>query len=532
MSGVRGQSSIEAPKHSYWVEPGRILAGRYPGARSEARTFDRLEDLLTVGVSWWIDLTCHGELEPYDALLPPTALVDAKRPVVYSRHPILDHGLPTDALQMTRILDEIDRALAAGHCVYVHCHAGIGRTGLVIGCYLARRLGDGQQALARLTQLWGESTRRYEFPRTPETDEQTDYIRRWCAVSAALSLDPVASPLEDLAVRMRDRYQGLLYGLALGDALAVPAQARMAGTFMPIRDLLGGGPFELPRGAWTDDTAVSLLLADSLLDQQGFDADDYRRRLRDWQQRGLGSATGQCVGITAHTAHLLNQSSEAVGRSTADRWRLDREPLLGMGMVAAFGLADPEAALDLAERIARLTSDAPLVVDACRYVTALVIGALQGMTADELLSPTFAPLPGLWSRRPFTPEFLAVLAESPLPTRSPSELAPLAGGAMIASVRLLRESLAQRNPFRDAVLSIVNLGQEADFNSALVGQLAGALYGFSSIPPHWSASLMQHDRISLIADRLLLTALTEVTASGSVPPKEAATQRPINRTAR
>jgi ADP-ribosylglycohydrolase len=523
VSGVKAKP-LDAPKQTYWVEPGRILAGRYPGARTEARTFDRLDDLMAVGVSWWIDLTCHGELEPYDALLPPTALVDAHRPVVYSRHPILDHGLPTDALQMNRILDEIDRALADGHCVYVHCHAGIGRTGLVIGCYLARRLADGERALAALTQLWRDSSRHREFPRTPETEEQADYIRQWCEVSAVLTHEAVSFPFEDITAHMRDRYQGLLYGLALGDALAAPAQARTAGTFMPIRDLLGGGPFDLPRGAWTDDTAMPLMLADSLLEHPGFDAEDYRRRLRDWQRLGTDSATGQCVGITAPTVSFLNQESAVDGSSSVERLRLNREPLLGMGVVAASHLVDPEAALLLAERLARLTHDAPMVVDASRYIAALVLGALQGASAAELLSPEFCPLPELWVRHPLTPAFLAVLAEDPQQARTASEWSALAGGTIVDTVRVLRWCLSQGRNFRDTVLCAVNLGHDADINSALVGQLAGAIYGFSSIPPHWSVALMQRDRISSVADRLLLAALTDVSAAPIVPM---AADRPV-----
>jgi ADP-ribosylglycohydrolase len=182
-----------------------------------------------------------------------------------------------------------------------------------------------------------------------------------------------------------------------------------------------------------------------------------------------------------------------------------------MGVIAASHLMDPEAALLLAERIARLTHDTSVVIDTCRYVTALLIGALQGARADELLEPDFCPLPGLWTKYPLTPELAAVLAENPAQERSPSQWAALAGGNIMDSLRVLRWSLGKGRNFRETVLSAVNLGQDADINGALVGQLAGALYGYSSIPSHWAATVMQRERISAVADRLLLSGLTSPT---------------------
>src|SRR3954447_20437504 len=110
-----------------------------------------------------------------------------------------------------------------------------------------------------------------------------------------------ASDVLDAARSLRDRYQGSLLGLAVGDALAVNTQFGKPGSFAPVGDLLGGGPFDLPRGAWTDDTAMALLLAESLL-ERGFDAHDQVSRYARWQREGYGSAAGQCVGISANVA--------------------------------------------------------------------------------------------------------------------------------------------------------------------------------------------------------------------------------------
>ena len=80
---------------------------------------------------------------------------------------------------MEQILSQIRGALSLGRCVYVHCRAGIGRTGLVIGCFLAEEEGNGKSALKRLNRLWQQSARADSWPRVPQTREQADYIRRW-----------------------------------------------------------------------------------------------------------------------------------------------------------------------------------------------------------------------------------------------------------------------------------------------------------------------------------------------------------------
>ena len=90
---------------------------------------------------------------------------------------------------------------------------------------------------------------------------------------------------------LRDRYRGMLLGLALGDAVAAPAQHRRPGTFTRIGDLSGGGPFELPRGAWTDDAAVPLIIAESLVEADGLDRRDVDRRLGAWQPIRRRSST-------------------------------------------------------------------------------------------------------------------------------------------------------------------------------------------------------------------------------------------------
>jgi hypothetical protein len=163
--------------NSYWVRPGRLLAGEYPGARDNRQSRQRLRRLLEAGVTFILDLTEAGEygLESYVDLLRGEALA-LGREVEHQRMPIQDRGTPTSG-QMMRILDTIDTALGAGQTVYVHCYAGIGRTGTVVGCYLVRDGTSGQAALDEIAHL------RQEIPSgwatSPETGAQRRMVRDW-----------------------------------------------------------------------------------------------------------------------------------------------------------------------------------------------------------------------------------------------------------------------------------------------------------------------------------------------------------------
>lgn len=164
--------------NTYWVQPGRLLAGEYPGAADEAQAATKLAQFLACDIDFFIDLTEQGELSTYASQLQAIAIQHGKN-VVHRRFSIPDESIPASAAQMHDILRCLRQALTEGHVVYVHCYGGIGRTGTVIGCYLREELGNTEAALKELALLWQQMEKKTRWPTTPETREQLDWIKGW-----------------------------------------------------------------------------------------------------------------------------------------------------------------------------------------------------------------------------------------------------------------------------------------------------------------------------------------------------------------
>jgi protein-tyrosine phosphatase len=163
--------------HCYWVEPGVLLAGEYPGAKYGTSPEDKLAALLDAGVRVFIDLTEDSEpLAPYEAPLGELARA-AGLDVVYERHPIRDVSVPDEPARNRGVLAALARGRAAQQVAYIHCWGGIGRTATVVGCLLREQGLDGDAALERIRSLREGTTK--AFRESPETAEQQEYIRGW-----------------------------------------------------------------------------------------------------------------------------------------------------------------------------------------------------------------------------------------------------------------------------------------------------------------------------------------------------------------
>ena len=168
--------------NSYWIIPGRFLAGEYPGAKDEEEARAKIRRFLQAGVTRFIDLTHPGEsnLRPYAGMLAEEAQrLEGGRPgktVSHTRLPIDDMSTPSLA-EMGRIQAVIQKALRDGETIYLHCWGGRGRTGTVVGCYLVEQGIPGEQALEQV-RTWRQVTDKAHLP-SPETYAQQAMVLNW-----------------------------------------------------------------------------------------------------------------------------------------------------------------------------------------------------------------------------------------------------------------------------------------------------------------------------------------------------------------
>jgi len=161
-----------------WIQEGRLLAGAYPSTDAHEEECGLLTKHLDAGVTFFLDLTEEGEMVPYAKHLPAHHPVSGV-PVVYKRIRMPDGEAPHSVRDMNQILDVIDSAMAEGHVIYVHCRHGVGRTGMVVGCYLVRHGMTGEMALEELSNLWRCRSDGVGAWRIPEGSEQRRYVVRF-----------------------------------------------------------------------------------------------------------------------------------------------------------------------------------------------------------------------------------------------------------------------------------------------------------------------------------------------------------------
>jgi ADP-ribosyl-[dinitrogen reductase] hydrolase len=298
-----------------------------------------------------------------------------------------------------------------------------------------------------------------------------------------------------------DRYRGAILGLAAGDALGTTLEFTTPGEFAPIADMVGGGPFNLRPGEWTDDTSMALCLAQSLLECGAFDPVDQLARYLRWKREGHNSSNGRCfdVGGTVMKALARFERFSEPWSGSTDAYSAGNGSLMRLAPVPLFFAHDPELAIANAALSSKTTHGHPEAIDACRYMAGLIVGALRGRTKDELLLTTFSPVPGIWMASPLAPAIARVANGSYLQEEPP---VIRGDGYVTRSLEAALWAFAKSTCFEDGALLAVNLGEDADTTGAVYGQLAGTYYGVSSIPSRWRSILAKLDLLESTAARL------------------------------
>ena len=289
-----------------------------------------------------------------------------------------------------------------------------------------------------------------------------------------------------------DRYRGALLGLAAGDALGTTIEFCPPGTFEPVTEIVGGGPFHLRAGQWTDDTSMALCLAESLIECRGFDPVDQLRRYVDWWRNGHLSCNGRCFDIGNTTESALSafeRSGRPSGRTAPDS--AGNGSIMRLAPIPMFFAHNMDAAVDFGAQSSATTHAASEATGACRYMAALIVRALLGAAKEEVLS---LRLPGE------LPGGIARVANGSFKTAHPPEIKGT--GYVVDSLEAALWAFNNSDNFADGARLAVNLGDDADTTGAVYGQIAGSFYGTSGIPERWIDILAEKDLIISFATRL------------------------------
>lgn len=297
------------------------------------------------------------------------------------------------------------------------------------------------------------------------------------------------------ATKHRDRARGALLGLAVGDAVGTTVEFRAPGTFAPVRDMGGGGPFRLQPGQWTDDTSMALCLAESLVECGGHDPADQMRRYLRWWREGYFSATGRCFDIGGTTRSQLARFAKTGEPHDphVDEEAAANGSLMRLAPVAIRWSHDPRAVSEQAAASSRPTHPARRPVDACRLLASMTAALIRNESADQVFAPRF------WSQDELH-EAVAAVARGSWRGKQPPVIT--GGGYCVAALEAAIWAVAGAEDFREAILRATNLGNDADTTAAIAGQLAGAMHGSSGIPQEWLHQLALRERIESLADAL------------------------------
>ena len=536
--------------NSYTVPGTRLTAGEYPGAKTPEEAAARLAAFMDAGVSTFVDLTAPADhLEPYEQVLRDIAVgIHAER----LSFPIKDVSI-TDDERMCRILDAIDSELAADRTVYVHCWGGVGRTGMVVGCWLVRHGMSGEEALAEVTRLFEQMTPKKlarHASGSPETSEQREMVRGWRdAEERVRGARAISSP------RIApERARGCVLGGAVGDALGAAVEFM---SWSQIRARFGADGIVDPAkaygrvGAITDDTQMTLWTAEGILrgiarsHERAFSGPHFtlptaylrwlytqdgvlpahieshiRERVlggRDLENGSSDLPTGWLLGISAL------RSQRAPGNTCLSALRArpigeyqhaenDSKGCGGVMRVAAAALVEVYEGVDTAEWAFEVGCDAAAFTHGhpTGWLTAgafaRMLSSLQGgETIEAAAGGAIKRLETEKDSREIIAAIEAALKLAKSKASSSAASIEKLGGGWIAEEALAIATFAAlraQGDFEKGVRLAVNHSGDSDSTGSMTGQMLGIMFGEKAIPARWLEALELREEIGVIADDL------------------------------
>lgn len=433
------------------------------------KDLDRVRDW---GASALVTLTEQDEMD--DLSVGGMGEAVRNRHMAWHHLPIQDVSIPSASFHAAweEVGEQLRAQLERGLDIVIHCKGGLGRAGMIAAKLLVELGHEPAKAISLVRAV---------RPGAIETDEQ------YCYVQAQVPAQIHAPSRSREAVT--DRAVGALVGLAVGDAVGTTLEFAPRDTYTPLVDMVGGGPFRLRPGEWTDDTAMALALADSLLACKKLDETDLMQRFSRWRDEGAYSCTGTCFDIGNTTSHAL------------DRWKRTGDPIAGsidphtagngslmrLAPVVLMYWDDRGALRDAAARQSATTHAAPSAVAACEVYADMLADAIAGHSLNDLLGRATRSVGAI-----VDPDIAKIFVGS---GRGKRREDIRGSGYVVDALEAGIWCVARSGSYREAVLMAANLGDDADTTAAIAGQLAGAVYGLSGIPDEWKERLAWKDRI-------------------------------------
>lgn len=322
----------------------------------------------------------------------------------------------------------------------------------------------------------------YDYPANSLAEEPTEAPSpKWYDTPA------LVIPLEI----SRDKGIGALIGLAVGDAVGTTLE------FTPrdrhkVSDMVGGGPFRLKPGEWTDDTSMALCLAETILENKYASRNSFRSKLLKWYREGYNSVNGVCFDIGNTTRYALEQYAikgpDWFGNTAPET--AGNASIIRLAPVPIYFRRNFAQAFYNAKIQSQATHSAIEAVSSAHYLSYLLLLLINGHDKKTVFSPQILPL---------EPRVLIINAGE---YKEKSRDQIRSSGYVIDTLEAAMWAVWNTDNFRDAILLAANLADDADSVAATAGQLAGALYGWSGIPQEWKDKLVQHDRIMSMAAEL------------------------------
>ncbi|TXN80041.1 ADP-ribosylglycohydrolase family protein [Methylobacterium sp. WL8] len=392
--------------------------------------------------------------------------------------PIPDVSTPTDAFEESWVTvgEGLRSTLRNGFSIAVHCKGGLGRAGTVAARLLTELGADPAEAIRIV---------RDARPGAIETEAQVQHVLQQRTIFERMPATTIDA--------IRDRALGALVGLAIGDAIGTTIEFSKRDTYPPMTDMVGGGPFDLKAGQWTDDTSMALCLADSLIACDGVDERDLLERFCRWFEAGENSCTGTCFDIGNATVSSLRAYRETgdIHAASSDPRNGGNGSIMRLAPVATRYWNDPAKLQDAARRQSATTHPAVEPCDGSEALAVILAQAIQGKTLSEVLN---AP------QGPYT-EKVQRIADGSWRGKNRDDIR--SSGYVVDTLEAsIWAVAASAGSFEETVLRAVNLGDDSDSVGAVTGSIAGAIYGWSGIPEGWRKTLVWNVCIEALANDL------------------------------